>query len=278
MKRTNKKSGFTLVELAIVLVIIGLIIGGVLTGADLIKAATVRSVVTDVEKINSAATTFRNKYNGLPGDLLNTKATDFTLNAATNDGNRNGAAGKGDGNGIIEACAASANGLGCETALFWKDLSFASLIAGQYNTYTSAAGAPAVGTLATYVPKTKLRDTALITVYNAAGRNYLAIGSGSNAAAAVGAAGAITYNTDSASAAVTPLEARNIDDKVDDGAALTGTMTANAAVASPTDPTSLAAAVASGNNKCVLTGGSYMVDTDAHANNVACTVGIRASF
>ena len=55
----NTRSAFTLVELAIVLVIIGLIVGGVLVGQDLIKAAQIRSVVTDIERYNAAATTFR---------------------------------------------------------------------------------------------------------------------------------------------------------------------------------------------------------------------------
>ena len=53
MRDTNSRAGFTLVELAIVLVIIGLIIGGVLVGQDLIKAATIRSTVSDLEKINA---------------------------------------------------------------------------------------------------------------------------------------------------------------------------------------------------------------------------------
>jgi prepilin-type N-terminal cleavage/methylation domain-containing protein len=48
----RNRQGFTLVELAIVLVIIGLLVGGILVGQDLIKAATVRTTVSDIEKIN----------------------------------------------------------------------------------------------------------------------------------------------------------------------------------------------------------------------------------
>lgn len=275
--RSTKKSGFTLVELAIVLVIIGLIVGGVLVGQDLIKAATVRSVVADIEKYNAAATTFRNKYNGLPGDLLNTRATDFGLNATgATDASRNGGAGLGDGNGILEACAANANGFGCETGLFWTDLTNAGLIPARLNTYTSTLASVTASTMATYLPKTRLRDTALVGVFNNSGRNYLAIGAQSNAAiAAAGAAGLITYAVNSGSAAVTPLEARNIDEKLDDGGALTGTIVA---IAAGTDPRTLATAAAAAANTCVLTGGSYMVSTDAYANNVACAITIRSSF
>jgi hypothetical protein len=52
-----------------VLVIIGLIVGGVLVGRDLIQAAAVRATITQIEKFNTATNTFYTKYNGLPGDL-----------------------------------------------------------------------------------------------------------------------------------------------------------------------------------------------------------------
>ncbi len=74
-----KKSGFTLIELSIVLVIIGLIIGGVLVGKDLIKAAEIRSTIGQYEKYKTAVNTFKLKYSGLPGDLLSTNALSFGL-------------------------------------------------------------------------------------------------------------------------------------------------------------------------------------------------------
>ena len=272
----SPKAAFTLVELAIVLVIIGLIIGGVLVGQDLIRAATIRSVVTDVEKYNAASNTFRNKYNGLPGDLLNTRSRDFGLNASAADGNRDGTAGKGDGNNIVEACTANTNGFGCETALFWTDLSTAGLIPVRLTTYNSTLAAVAVSTMALYVPKTKLRDTALVSLVNNAGRNFFAVGASSNAViAAAGASGAITYTSNAAGAAVTPLESRNIDEKVDDGLPLTGTMVA---IASGATPTTVDTAAAAAINVCVQTGGSYNVKTDGFANAVACAFTVRASF
>ncbi|MEJ0010791.1 MAG: prepilin-type N-terminal cleavage/methylation domain-containing protein [Alphaproteobacteria bacterium] len=65
---------FTLVELAIVLVIIGLLVGGVLVGADLITSAKINATVSDLQSYTTAATTFRDKYNGIPGDLFLPKA------------------------------------------------------------------------------------------------------------------------------------------------------------------------------------------------------------
>jgi len=65
------KNGFSLVELSIVLVIVGLLVGGVLTGKSLIRAADLRSVSTDYEGYRTATSAFRDKYFGLPGDITN---------------------------------------------------------------------------------------------------------------------------------------------------------------------------------------------------------------
>src|SRR3984885_3925644 len=70
---------FTLIELSIVLVIIGLIVGGVLVGQDLIKAAEIRATVSQIEKYNTAANTFQTKYNALPGDVPAAQAASFGM-------------------------------------------------------------------------------------------------------------------------------------------------------------------------------------------------------
>ena len=61
-KGVKKRSGFTLIELAIVLVVIGLITGGILVGQDLIQAGQLRSVISQVEKYETAANSFKLKY------------------------------------------------------------------------------------------------------------------------------------------------------------------------------------------------------------------------
>lgn len=71
----GNKSAFTLIELSIVLVIIGLIIGGILTGQDLINAATIRAQVSQISEFTTAVNTFKVKYNYLPGDMPPSEAS-----------------------------------------------------------------------------------------------------------------------------------------------------------------------------------------------------------
>lgn len=65
------RHGFTLIELSMVLVIIGLIVGGIMAGRELIKAAEIRKDIATIEGLKASVLTFKEKYGGLPGDLLN---------------------------------------------------------------------------------------------------------------------------------------------------------------------------------------------------------------
>ena len=70
-RNKSKKEAFSLVELSIVLVILGLLIGGVLTGQNMIRAAQMRGVTTEYTQYITAMRSFKDKYFGLPGDLVN---------------------------------------------------------------------------------------------------------------------------------------------------------------------------------------------------------------
>src|SRR3569833_319215 len=70
-RKAGLKAAFTLVELSIVLVILGLLDGGVHTGQSLIRAAELRSVTTQYQRFLTAVQTFRDKYFALPGDMTN---------------------------------------------------------------------------------------------------------------------------------------------------------------------------------------------------------------
>jgi prepilin-type N-terminal cleavage/methylation domain-containing protein len=132
--RVCRGDGFTLIELSIVLVIVGLIIGGVMVGRDLIAASEIRSQISQIEKFNTAVHTFQLKYGYLPGDIPEPTASGFGFAA------RGSLQGQGDGNGVIEgyetrspAPDAVAQGEG-ETSVFWVDLSMAGWIDGGFNT------------------------------------------------------------------------------------------------------------------------------------------------
>ncbi len=237
---SSSKSGFTLIELSIVLVIIGLIIGGVLVGQDLIKAAEVRATVGQIEKYNTAVNTFRGKYNGIPGDLVYSSASAFGLTS------RNGGTGRGDGNGLLESSAAGGTLPCAETVLFYTDLTSASLIDGSFvgadgsiagTSCTTSASAAATSTL---VPVAKIGKGNNIFAYAALGINYFQLIGG---VSAISNAGAVT----GALKALTPAEAYQMDLKVDDGYPLTGSVRAYgvtlAAATYPAADTGAAAAV-----------------------------------
>jgi len=65
---TRQQSGFTLIEISIVLVIIGLILGGALKGQELIKSAKVRSTINQLDGVKAAYYAFQDRYRALPGD------------------------------------------------------------------------------------------------------------------------------------------------------------------------------------------------------------------
>ncbi len=120
----KRQQGFTLVEIAIVLVIIGLILGGILKGQELIDSARVRSISTDMNGIRTAWFAFQDRYNGLPGDFSN--ATSQIDNTLTNDG---------DGDGTVEDAA--------EMAGVWEHLAAAGFISGNYDGAGANAGSVA---------------------------------------------------------------------------------------------------------------------------------------
>lgn len=112
----NSQKGFTLIEIAIVLVIIGLLLGGVLKGQELITSARVRNMISQQDGIKAAYFGFLDRYRALPGDYAAAMANikDTTKN--------------GDGDGQIELT----NGTNAESILAWEHLSKAGFINGSY--------------------------------------------------------------------------------------------------------------------------------------------------
>ena len=126
----NKQGGFTLIEIAIVLVIIGLLLGGVLKGQELINTARVRALNNTVDGITAAWFSFQDRYRGYPGDYpLATTNLPAPVVAMVN----------GDGNGLVGDAAGVASPV--ERSQAWVQLQAAGYITGNFNGANVAADA-----------------------------------------------------------------------------------------------------------------------------------------
>ena len=130
--RRFAQRGFTLVEIAIVLVIVGLLLGGVLKGQEMIENARVKDAANTINGVTAAYNSYLDRYGRIPGD-------DGPLATLVARGGSWGAVGAGNNNGTINITAAQTFAAAGEQVPFWQHLRAAGFIKGNPATNTQDA-------------------------------------------------------------------------------------------------------------------------------------------
>lgn len=212
---------FSLVELSIVLVILGLLTGGILAGQSLIRASELRSVTAQLMQYHAAIYTFRDKYMGLPGDMRN--ATSFWGIAAGATGydatceavfSSSVATCNGNGDGVIRNSSIA----NTETFRAWQHLANAGLIEGAYtgrNETNDHVNPSYVG--GRNVPLCKIGNCRI-----AVSGEPVAVAADANQFARPAGINSFSVRSLQSAGTFTPEEVWGIDQKLDDGKALSG--------------------------------------------------------
>mgnify|MGYP000154934211 CR=1 FL=1 len=220
MKKTfsQKKSAFSLIELSIVLIIIGLLIAGITGGASLIKSSELRSVMGEARGYAVAVNAFYNQNGALPGDF--STAVGSVSSVTTPD---SGLA-LGDGDSKIEFCTTGCvTGVtvatGSEGALAWQHLKFAGAI-DTAPTYTG--GATATQTAGVHYPASKIKAAGWGFDYNRTSLQNVVVLTSSTTTAGTVDANSLVNGTPMSVGAILATDALSIDAKIDDGVSNTG--------------------------------------------------------
>jgi prepilin-type N-terminal cleavage/methylation domain-containing protein len=235
----NIQKGFTLVELSIVLVIIGLIVGGVVGGQSLINSTKINKVVVQLQGYKMAINTFELQYDALPGDMVD--GYEYWGDGCADSGGSAAveAACNGDGNHLINGYT--------EEMMTWKHLQLAGILPGDLTGLQDNTSAPSWANIGSNVPKAPFEGTGfhisedVWSGWPSFGRHGHNISLGS----------AIGDNLNGGG--ITTTNAKAIDKKMDDGKADGGAVRPNRTAA----PDPLRYACTGGVNPLLVLSGSY---------------------
>jgi prepilin-type N-terminal cleavage/methylation domain-containing protein len=266
VNKSKAEAGFTLVELSIVIVIIGFLVAGIAAGANMVKQAQIRSVITDMQSYQTSYNGFVGRYNKAPGDLEVAStywpgaANCSVSGTATGDNNCNG-----NGDGTIDASATAASD---EVAAALKHLQLAGFIGAGIAAVPDAIAALTPGSNA---PSSKITGAGFTmagttALTRGAGAASIGFGAGSTNYLYLGKNPGTTVTNNLTAGAVAPEDAFNIDAKLDDGIVsgtnFQGFNSGNFRAALGTDNTA---------NSCINVGvTSYVITT----TETACLVGM----
>jgi len=195
MKNIKGQRGFTFVELAIVMVIIGLLIVSILAGSSIIRSAKVRSVVTDATNFQSTFDLFVTKFGAMPGDI-----SDITSSLTA------GSYPLTNGNGDNQITWSSGEG-----AQAWYQMALAGMLTTGLTGVINGSADAVVGT---NIPGAKITSAGYAIDYDAS-----TTGTSNHLHFAVQSAAGAGINNN---VVLSPIDAKNVDSKVDDGIPNTG--------------------------------------------------------
>ena len=188
----SQQSGFTLVEIAIVLVIIGLLLGGILKGQELINSAKVKNLAQDFKTVPLYIYGYQDRYKALPGDDARVATNVSGATLATTPA-------ASIGNGVIDGAWNSVTATD-ESVLFWQHVRLANFAAGPTTVDVTAAG--------DYLPK------------NVEGGRMGLTGNTTTQAPVTGMTGTYAF----CSAGLLGKYAKQLDTTLDDGNTATGSL------------------------------------------------------
>lgn len=216
----ERRAGFTLIELSVVLAVIGLLVGGIMVGTRMLRNAELNTIATDYNKYNQAVSNFRTQYKAIPGDFVD--ATEYWgtahATAATCVTTASTATETCNGNGDWAINVSSGSN---ERFRFWQHLVNAGYITGRFSgvaastndNSTTSANAPASRLTNSVWYAANWGNSTPASAFTLTYNNLLELGG-------------LVSNADPSGGIITPGDMYSIDRKIDDAMPGQGTLVA----------------------------------------------------